>query len=566
MADLPPHLDLFLDTYLPEPLTLDPNLYEIYYQNEKTSGAMTEAAKAATSAADPGDASSGTGRSTRNSPQQAPGEKQQEVAADADTGGDSSSESTSPSATNPIKGTGVQRRAVRKLLRQLYEKEWGEREMVWNSTRRALCHQGDAAPTDKVRLLDAEKRERLADSLFNQAYSAVMAVGTFSSRDHVESTVDTLIGDPLKASELWRACKIRWHDRLGIGVHTIRALLGGKPTEEDSHTAAKGEKPTEEDPQAAARGTASTAAPPHSPLGGTRAEAVRPEPDFEHIVVKEEVDWDSREDEVIETPPLLEEGEDAGEDGTWKDFGDEVGKQAPKTPELLLSEDEGGIEAGMKQQWPSQEALATIFRDTTWEELRKEWGMDTPASEQPETPKGETDEQLAGERSSVTPPLEQDEIVRQVMQDLREHGGGARQADAEMEDIQVEPEGGATTTALSARVAGTQLRADQERKRTLQVGDMVVKLPTRRGGPARGSLQAKVQRLARTLSASHAGEASTQRGGTAAESLRSQMTRLAKTLDEGEGLETSRKDRREKRRGPAADRPPLRRRRHLDAI
>ena len=35
MADLPPHLDLFLDTYLPEPLTLDPNLYEIYYQNER---------------------------------------------------------------------------------------------------------------------------------------------------------------------------------------------------------------------------------------------------------------------------------------------------------------------------------------------------------------------------------------------------------------------------------------------------------------------------------------------------------------------------------------------------
>ena len=93
--------------------------------------------------------------------------------------------------------------------------------------------------------------------------------------------MDTLIGDPLKASELWRACKIRWHDRRGIDVHTIRALLGGKPTEDDSHTAAKGEKPTEddshtaakgekpteEDPHAAVRGTASMAAPPHSPLG-----------------------------------------------------------------------------------------------------------------------------------------------------------------------------------------------------------------------------------------------------------------------------------------------------------
>ena len=461
---------------------------------------------------------------------------------------------------------------MRKLLRALYEKEWGEREMVWNSTRRVLCHQGDAAPTDQIRLLDAEKRERLADSLFTQAYSTVMAVGTFSSRDHVESTVDALIGDPLKASELWRACKIRWHDRLGIDVHTIRTLLGDKSAEADPHiaaTAAKGERPVEEQPPAASRGTASVEVPPQNLLRGTAAAADNLA--FEPVAVKEEVDWDTREDEIIETPPLIDEGGEAEGEDTWKDLQDEVGRQIPKTPEFLPSDDEGGIEAGMQQRWPSQEALAAIFRDTTREELRKEWGMDTPSSEQPETPQGETEEKQTGERSSVTPPLEQDELVQQVMQDLREHGGNARQANDDTEDIQIETGQEATISAdPSAKAAGSQLgarirqRAAQERQRTLKVGGMTVKLPTRRGELARGSLQAKVQRLARALSASHAGEAST-RGGKAAELLRGQMTRLARTLDEGEILEASKTSLRAKRRGPATDRPPLRRRRHLNA-
>ena len=166
------------------------------------------------------------------------GEKPEE--AEADMGEDSSSESTSPSTTNPIRGTGAQRRAVRKLLRALYEKAWGERDMVWNSTKRVLCHMGGVSSTDKVRTLDGETRERLADSLFSQAYSTVMTVGTFSTKDHVASTVDALIEDPLKASELWKACKIRWHEQLGIDVHTIRALLGGKTEGEGPQTDGKG--------------------------------------------------------------------------------------------------------------------------------------------------------------------------------------------------------------------------------------------------------------------------------------------------------------------------------------
>ena len=47
---------------------------------------MTEAAKAATSAADPGDASSGTEK-FQEQPATGAGEKQEEVAADADIGG-----------------------------------------------------------------------------------------------------------------------------------------------------------------------------------------------------------------------------------------------------------------------------------------------------------------------------------------------------------------------------------------------------------------------------------------------------------------------------------------------
>ena len=79
---------------------------------------------------------------------------------------------------------------------------------------------------------------------------------------------------------------------------------------------------------------------------------------------------------------------------------------------------------------------------------------------------GETDEQPTGERSSVTPRLEQDEIVRQVMQDLREHGGGARQADAEMEDIQVEPERGAQPQLSQPEWRGRNLACEFDNVQT----------------------------------------------------------------------------------------------------
>ncbi|CAE7867735.1 Ido1 [Symbiodinium necroappetens] len=292
-----------------------------------------------------------------------------------------------------------------------------------------------------------------------------MTIGTFSVKEHVQSTLDTLIDDPLKANELWNT-------------------------------------------------------PPN---------------------IKEEVDWDSRDDEVVITPPFL--GDDADSDKPWRDLDNHAGEQAPTIPDLLLDTDVGEVTAHEVEesmgQWPSQAALAAIFRDTTTAELRREWGLEddpTIPRQAPSPPPEERDSQLGDQKgdNTVVPSLDQDELVRQVMSDLKDLGGDPRHKGDDLEEVEVETRPQASRTGLSAQVAGAQLglkikrKADEERRRTLKVGDLVVKLPPpREGGTARGSLMAKVQRLSSTMSSSSS-------GGTPAETLRAKLKRMAAVLDEGE--------------------------------
>ena len=112
------------------------------------------------------------------------------------------------------------------------------------------------------------------------------------------------------------------------------------------------------------------------------------------------------------------------------------------------------------------------------------------------------------------PPLDQDDLVQQVMNELKQPSGGApvppsggAQADREEELIDIEIDSGATIRPASQRAkqAGEQLgqqlrRQEEERRRTLRVGGLTVKLPpAKTGEPARGTLTAKIKRVSQTL-------------------------------------------------------------------
>ncbi|CAE7442725.1 XRN1 [Symbiodinium microadriaticum] len=346
-----------------------------------------------------------------------------------------------------------------------------------------------------------------------------MAVGTLSGGTHLQMALDQLRADPLLAVEMWAACKVRWQDKLGVPAATVAKIMASKPA---------------------------ISLPGGADRHGNNAEEDRW--GNAEIAVKEEIDWDARSDEAAVTPPLIDV--ESQHQGEWRDIPGPEGMRQPTTPELLVDLDDTSgdqpsadeIVEGIKHTWPSATTFATIFHNMTVSDIRKEWGM-------------------PGE-----PPLDQDELVQQVMGELKQSGGAPAptersQAGDDLLDIEIESGATIRPASQQAKTAGEKLgqrlRSQQEdRRRTLRVGGLTVKLPpAKTGEAARGTLTAKVKRVSKAL-----GEEKPL------ESLTTRMKRVAAFMDLGEKFQHKVGEGKVRRaREHKKDRPPLRRRRHLSA-
>ena len=114
------------------------------------------------------------------------------------------------------------RKRMRQLVRPIYERRWGSADMVWNSTQRLLRREDAVAERDTYKALSSAKREEIADALFNQAYSCLMAV---AGEGGAERTRAVLRQNPRLANSLWCACRIRWHAQLKVPLAEIRKLM-----------------------------------------------------------------------------------------------------------------------------------------------------------------------------------------------------------------------------------------------------------------------------------------------------------------------------------------------------
>ena len=106
------------------------------------------------------------------------------------------------------------------MVRGLYERPWHADDLLWNLSQNRLTSMATARVGDKLRAF--------ADALFNNAYSALMTVGTLSGGTHLQMAYDQLRADPLLAFEMWAACKVRWQEKLGIPAATVAKNFGLK--------------------------------------------------------------------------------------------------------------------------------------------------------------------------------------------------------------------------------------------------------------------------------------------------------------------------------------------------
>ena len=483
--------------------------------------------------------------------------------------GEDSSTSSSPPEDNPIRGTSKQRQIVRRMCRELYERPWNADDLLWNLSQNRLTSMATAKVGDKLRALGGQKREDIADALFNNAYSALMAVGTLSGGTHLQRAHDQLRADPLLAFEMWAACKVRWQDKLGVPAATVAKIMASRPAislpggtdEEAMQKKTEAEEATQDDERKVppARGEQAR----ESARGSTE------------IAVKEEIDWDARSDTAAVTPPLIEE---EGQPEEWRDIVGPAGERQPTTPELLVDLDDTSgaqpssdeIVEGIRHTWPSATTFATIFHNMTVTDIRKEWGMPaSPSSSEASAADKKGATEAKGETPSGgikgEPPLDQDELVLQVMCELKAGGGATNPPERSSkgdELIDIEIDSGATIRPAlpQAQQAGEKLgqqlrRQQEERRRTLRVGGLTVKLPpAKTGEAARGTLTAKVKRVSKALE------------GEKQESLTARTKRIAAFMDLGEEIQPQMGEAKvRKLREHKKERPPLRRRRHLSA-
>ncbi|OLP94038.1 hypothetical protein AK812_SmicGene23990 [Symbiodinium microadriaticum] len=293
-----------------------------------------------------------------------------------------------------------------------------------------------------------------------------MTVGTLSGGTHLQMAYDQLRADPLLAFEMWAACKVRWQEKLGIPAATVAKILASKPAISLPGGTDEGTEQRTTEEQAKTQDGRVEATPPQT--GGDQTG--NPEGGGTEIAVKEEIDWDASPEGTrqLVTPELLVDLDEAS------------GDQQPSADDIV---------EGMKHTWPSAATFATIFHNMTVTDIRKEWGMPSSpsTSEASAREKREPEESMGsvpGACAGGEPPLDQDDLVQQVMNELKQPSGGApvppsggAQADREEELIDIEIDSGATIRPASQRAkqAGEQLgqqlrRQEEERRRTLRVG------------------------------------------------------------------------------------------------
>ncbi|OLP80993.1 Polyadenylate-binding protein-interacting protein 4 [Symbiodinium microadriaticum] len=167
----------------------------------------------------------------------------------------------------------------------------------------------------------------------------------------------------------------------------------------------------------------------------------------------------------------------------------------------------------------------------------KEWGMpESPSpSESSIREQGEQGEQkplasTSGASLGNELSLDQDDLVKQVMDELKQPSGGAQTSQRD-DLIDIEIDSGATIrpASVSAQSAGEKLgmklkqKMEEDHRRTLRAGGLTVKLPQAKvGEPARGTLTAKVKRVSKAM------------GGPPPETLAAKLKRVAAFLDVGE--------------------------------
>ena len=240
---------------------------------------------------------------------------------------------------------------------------------------------------------------------------------------------EALQDNPLIAFEVWAACRVRWQEQLKAPTETVLQILDNKPSGSRS---AKGIAPP----------AASRTVPPAA-LVEKEPKPTTPQTGDTTTHVKEEVDWDAREDQDVVTPPFLDE--DDTTDMPWTDLKGTEGDKQPVTPDLIVEFDDETGKHRVQTKWSQTCAISghlrlrlpRCFATSQWLNCARSGGCLTPPHLHKLRPlMGGNPAKRRGDKDKT---LDQDELVKQVMEELRnQEGTGGTKPQREEEFVEID--------------------------------------------------------------------------------------------------------------------------------
>ena len=205
-----------------------------------------------------------------------------------------SSVSTTSEEDDPLQGEPQKRQLCRRLVRSLYREEWAN--LVFDKRSRRFFVE-EEAPAGNFLWLTTVQTKKVVSQFMECAYYSLMTLRLYGEESRFRALQMCLREQPLQATDVWTACRVRYHGPLGVTKEEIWGLLEERLTEtatsEEDHVFEHTVDPQEADgPSTTTRGDRK---PPSSSTGAGDVANLETQNDLAESgsttpVVKEELD------------------------------------------------------------------------------------------------------------------------------------------------------------------------------------------------------------------------------------------------------------------------------------
>ena len=136
--------------------------------------------------------------------------------------------STTSEEDDPLRRNAQKRQFCRRLVRSLYRGDWAN--LLFDKRSHRLYVEEEAPVAGECLRLTAAQTRKMVSQLMECAYYSLMCLHLYGEEARTRTLQQRLRESPLLATDVWTACRVRYHGQLGVTKQEVQALLDGRLT------------------------------------------------------------------------------------------------------------------------------------------------------------------------------------------------------------------------------------------------------------------------------------------------------------------------------------------------